>query len=104
MEQVTVTVFKNKKAKGDEPLEWINLRELWLNAGYKIPYHRWAKYQLVNFGLQPRVIKQKTGGRGQPRRLFFIPLCDAGPLFKAVERRRHCEISIIRKIEPLTGA
>jgi hypothetical protein len=93
---LSLNVYKNTQAKPGEPTEWIDLKELWLKAHYKIPYDRWAKYTCRNHGVQPRITKVKTGGKGQPVRHYFVPLDKAKQLLGAIERKRHVEIKTIR--------
>lgn len=93
---VSLHAYIRKGTSEGEPSEWINLRELWLKAGYKIPYHRWVKYTLKNFELQPMRKAVKSGKPGKPKIHYFIPTEHASELLGAVERRRHCEVRIIR--------
>lgn len=94
---VSLTIYENKKAKDGEPRDWISLREIWSKVGYKIPYSRWVLYTLKNFGIQPRIIKKKREGPGQPMKMYYIPLDYSKELLGAISRRRHVEIKTMRK-------
>jgi hypothetical protein len=93
---VNLKVMINTKAKAGEPKEWISMRELWTKAGYSIPFNRWVKYSIKNYEIQPKISKKKLSGPGQPEKNYYIPLDSAGPLLRAIERRRHIEISAIK--------
>ncbi len=91
---VNLKVYTNNKAKEGTPKRWVNLHELWQKVHYKIPYARWAKYTCLNHGIAPRLQKRKTGERGQPTVMYFIPIEEVHPILKSIERRKHVEIVI----------
>lgn len=94
---LTLNVFSNSKAKDGEPTEWISLKELWLKAHYRIPYNRWVKYTCRNHNVQPRTIKRKTGGRGKPSIIYYVPVADSVPMLESIERRKNVTIKLNRK-------
>ena len=93
---VTLNILVNKKAKEGEPREWISLRELWSKANYNIPFNRWVKYTIHNYGIQPRINRKKTGNRGQPLINYYVPVRESQDMLRAVERRRHIEIRTLK--------
>jgi len=92
-------VYKNKKAQEGEPLEWVNLRELWLKVGYKIPYNRWVKYMVKNQHFQPRIKPMKHEGAGRPAIHYFVPVEAVEKLVKIIQARKQVEIHLVRDKE-----
>ena len=97
MVMLTLNVYENQRAKEGEPKEWINLKELWLKVHYSIPYDRWVKYTCRNHNVQPRVIKKKTGGRGQPVHQYYVPVNQSTSILESIERRKNVKIILKRK-------
>ena len=94
--EIILRVLKQKNVKEGMPTEWLNMQEIYHKVGYNYPYSRWARGLLKKWGVQPKVVSKKNGGRGRPFRVYYIPVNNSGTILGAIERRKHVSFTLMR--------
>ena len=97
--EIILRVLKQKNAKEGQPDEWLNMQEIYHKVGYNYPYSRWAKGLFKKWGVAPKTVNRKSGGRGRPFIIYYIPVSNSEEILGAIERRKHVRFTFMRVIK-----